>query len=60
MSDEITLDEAREYVRELVTAQVLVPELGIHVTGLEPIDGLIAQLRAVQVDDVATTLGGVH
>ena len=60
VGDEVTLDEARAYIAELVTAQVLVPLLGIHVTGPEPIEGLIEQLRAAQVDDVATVLAGTR
>lgn len=43
---EITLDEARAYVGELIDAQLLVPDLGVHITGPEPIDGLIAMLEA--------------
>ena len=34
VDSEITLDEARAYVAELVDAQLLVPDLGIHVTHL--------------------------
>ena len=41
---EITLDEAREYVNELIDSQVLVSELSPSVTGPEPIHGLIATL----------------
>jgi thiopeptide-type bacteriocin biosynthesis protein len=59
-ADDITLDEALEYVRELVDAQLLVPELGIHVTGPEPIDGLIAQLRAAGGDRPAALLADVR
>lgn len=53
---EITLDEAGAYVEELATAQVLVPELGITVTGPEPIDGLIAQLAAAGVSGAREVL----
>ncbi|HUQ04835.1 MAG TPA: lantibiotic dehydratase [Kofleriaceae bacterium] len=40
----VELDEARAYVDELAATQVLVPALGVTVTGAEPIDGMIAQL----------------
>ncbi len=57
---EITLEEAGGYIAELVTAQVLVPDLGIYVTGPEPIEGLIAQLRAAELEPIAATLDGVR
>ena len=60
VGDEVTLADAHAYIAELVTAQLLVPELGIHVTGPEPIDGLIAQLRAAQLDDVSAVLTDVR
>ncbi len=60
VDSEITLDEATAYIGELVVAQVLVPDLGIHVTGPEPIDGLVAQLRRAHLEDVAQTLDGVR
>ncbi len=47
---EITVEEARGFVEELVAAQLLVPELGVHITGPEPIDGLLAQLRAAAIE----------
>ncbi len=50
VDDEITLGEARAYVGELIDAQLLVPEVGVHITGPEPIDGLIAQLAAAGID----------
>ncbi len=43
---EITLADANEFIDALVESQVIVPELGIHVTGPEPIDGVIAGLPA--------------
>jgi thiopeptide-type bacteriocin biosynthesis protein len=57
---EITLDEAREYIHELVQAQLLVPELGIHVTGPEPIDGMIEQLRTAALEREAEVLTGAR
>jgi len=53
---DVTLEEAIAYVDELVAAQVLVPELGITVTGGEPIDGMIAQLTAAKLDEPARVL----
>jgi lantibiotic biosynthesis protein len=44
--DAIALDEALAYVDELIEAQLLVPELGISITGPEPIDALLDQLAA--------------
>jgi len=41
---DVTLAEAGAFVAELVDAQLLVPELGVHVTGPEPIDALLDQL----------------
>ncbi|MCX5746857.1 MAG: lantibiotic dehydratase [Proteobacteria bacterium] len=43
---EVDADEAGAYVDELIDAQLVVPELGVFVTGPEPLDGLLAQLRA--------------
>jgi class I lanthipeptide synthase len=47
---EVAPDEAREFVAELVEAQLLVPDLGIFVTGPEPVDGLCDQLAAAGLD----------
>ena len=49
--DDITIEEARAYVDQLITAQILVPELGIYITGPEPLDGLLARVRAVGLDE---------
>lgn len=46
VSDEISATEADAFVDELIDAQLLVPALGIFVTGPEPLDGLLAQLGA--------------
>jgi len=60
VADDVTLEEARAYVDELVEAQLLVPELGIHVTGPEPIDGMLVQLRAASFDREAAALDGAR
>jgi lantibiotic biosynthesis protein len=57
---EVAIAEAIAYVDELVAAQVLVPELGITVTGSEPIDTVIAQLTAAQLDEPARVLRGAR
>lgn len=41
---DIALEEALSYIRELITHQVLMPELAPRVTGPEPIHALVAQL----------------
>ncbi|HTJ43755.1 MAG TPA: lantibiotic dehydratase [Kofleriaceae bacterium] len=60
VGDDVTVDDANAYVGELVDAQLLVPELGVHVTGPEPIDGMIAQLRAAGLDGPAAVLTDVR
>jgi thiopeptide-type bacteriocin biosynthesis protein len=47
---EITIEDARAYVGELIEAQLLVPDLGVYITGPEPIDGMIAQLAEAGVE----------
>jgi lantibiotic biosynthesis protein len=42
---EVSLEEAEEYIEELIDSQLLVSELSPVVTGLEPIHTLIDQLR---------------
>lgn len=42
---EISPSEAASYVEELIDSQVLVPDLELPVTGPEPIDALVEQLR---------------
>jgi len=58
--DDITIEEARAYVDQLITAQILVPELGIYITGPEPIDGLLGRLRALGLDEPHRILDGVR
>ncbi|HTL99240.1 MAG TPA: lantibiotic dehydratase, partial [Holophagaceae bacterium] len=43
---EITLEEGRAFVGELIDSQILVPDLSPAVTGSEPVHDLLAQLRA--------------
>lgn len=41
---EITLEEAEEFIGELIDSQILVSDLALPVTGREPVDALIDQL----------------
>ena len=45
VGEEVSIDEATAYVRELVATQLLVPELSPKATGPEPVYELISQLR---------------
>ena len=45
VDDDISIDDARAYVDELVASQILVPDLECPVTGDEPLGHLIAGLR---------------
>lgn len=60
VTDEVTRDEATAFVDELVDSQLLVPELGVFVTGPDPIDGTIDELRAAGVTEVAAALDQVR
>lgn len=60
VEDEITLAEAQAYIDELVDAQVLVPDLGVFVTGPEPVDGFLAQLAAAGLEEVRAVLDSVR
>lgn len=48
VDDEVTIEEAREYVRELVDAQLLVADLGPTITGGEAVGHLVETLRPVE------------
>ncbi|MFL5345932.1 MAG: lantibiotic dehydratase [Hyalangium sp.] len=45
VGEEVSLEEARAYVEELVDAQLLVPALAPPLTGPEPLEALVATLR---------------
>lgn len=60
VGDDVTVDEARGYIDELVAAQVLVPDLGVYITGPEPIDGLLAQLETAGLEDARQILDDVR
>jgi len=57
---EVTLDDAHGYLGELVDAQILVPELGIAVTGPEPIDALLVQLAGAGLTEPAARLAAAR
>jgi thiopeptide-type bacteriocin biosynthesis protein len=59
-SEAVELDEARTYVEELAATQVLVPSLGVTVTGPEPIDAMIAQLGHAGLDAPAGALADIR
>ena len=56
VDDEITLLESQAYIDELVDAQVLLPDLGVFVTGPEPVDGFLAQLAAAGLESIRVVL----
>ncbi|HYC92892.1 MAG TPA: lantibiotic dehydratase [Thermoanaerobaculia bacterium] len=53
---EVTLQDAEEYVSELIETQVLVSDLTPSVTGAEPIDGVEEQLAALPSGRAAATV----
>ncbi len=53
--DEIDAADAREYVEELIAAQLLKSELGLSVTGNDALDELIKQLQSI--DDGSEIVG---
>ncbi|MGB8475144.1 MAG: lantibiotic dehydratase [Candidatus Acidiferrum sp.] len=42
--DEVSLEEAEEYIEELIESQILIPDIALPLTGCEPIHPLIDQL----------------
>ena len=65
--EDVTVEDATEYIGELVETQILVPDLELKATGAEPIHDLIAQLRrhrtakpvADVLDEVRTELSAI-
>jgi thiopeptide-type bacteriocin biosynthesis protein len=60
VDEDITIDDARAYVDELIEAQLIVPDLGIFVTGPEPIDGLLGQLERAGITNAHAILTDVR
>ncbi len=57
---EVTLEEAREFVGELVDSQLLVSRLGVNVSGDEPIATLIALLDDLGAVSVSAQLSAAR
>lgn len=57
---DVTSADAAAYIEELVAAQILAPDLGIAVTGSEPIDAVIDQLETGGGDNIAGRLRDVR
>lgn len=55
----ITIEEAREYVRQLIESQVLVSDLIPPIIGPEPIEYMLAQLHRAEHSSLRTGLGSV-
>ncbi|HTR49844.1 MAG TPA: lantibiotic dehydratase, partial [Kofleriaceae bacterium] len=49
VGDEVALEDATAFIDELIEEQLLVSELGVFVTGSEPLDALLDQLRAADI-----------
>src|SRR5262249_15112920 len=47
LSDEIDQEEALGFIDDLIDAQVLVPDLGVELTGRGPAQSLVERLRAI-------------
>ena len=65
ITDEISMEEARAYINELLEAQVVVPELFPILTGGSAIDELVAQLKthsdtAAIVEVLTAALAGLE
>ena len=60
-SQEVSLQEAEDFVRQLVACQILVPESSPNITGAEPIHGLIESLGGRgETAGIAGRLAEVH
>lgn len=53
---ELSADEVRAYLGELIDAQLLVPDLGVHITGPEPLEGLLDQLATAELESPRAVL----
>lgn len=55
---EVSLDEATEYIRQLIESQILVSDLAPPITGPEPIDNMVAQFEPAS-EPIAGTLRSI-
>ena len=56
---DIPLEEAEQYVGQLIESQLLVAELVPPITGPEPIDDMIEQLRQAEIPSMAEPLSSI-
>lgn len=56
---EISIQEAEDYVRQLIESQLLVSDLAPPITGPEPIEAMVAQLENARDKSVSATLKSV-
>jgi thiopeptide-type bacteriocin biosynthesis protein len=65
VDDEVTVEEARAYVEQLVDAELLVSDLQLQLSGGGPLEDAIAQLQAVAAEssaaaEISTRLARAH
>jgi len=60
VEDEVSADDAQQYIDELIDAQVLVSDLAPKVTGPEPIHDLIERLSGGPAESTAVVLRSVR
>ncbi|HEY6349364.1 MAG TPA: lantibiotic dehydratase [Candidatus Angelobacter sp.] len=56
---EISIEDAQQYIRRLIESQVLVSDLTPPITGLEPIEDMVAQLGPVEDPSLKAALYSV-
>jgi lantibiotic biosynthesis protein len=54
--DEITIEDATQFIEQLIDNQILVADLALPVTGAEPIHPLIAQLQRLEAGQGASAI----
>ncbi len=52
LAQDVTAEEADEFITELIDAQVLSYQLDLNITGIDPLMQLIAELEAMKYDSV--------